>query len=82
MDKSNTNSEKIFVNNNINIKNIEKLPQVKMSDLSIILYLHPSSEFIIRQYSNEKKLEMYCESLEKDDIIIPQVVCFISFEHF
>ena len=37
MHKSNTNSEKIFDNNNENIKTIEKLPQVKLSDSSLIL---------------------------------------------
>ena len=51
MYKSNTNSEKIF-DNNENIKTIEKLPQIKISDLSIILYLHHCSEVVIRQYSN------------------------------
>ena len=56
MDKSNSNSEKIFDNNNENIKTIEKLPQFKISDLSIILYLHHFSEVIIRQYSNVKSL--------------------------
>ena len=52
MHKSNTNSEKIFDNNNGNIKTIEELPQVKLSDSSIILYLHYYSEVVIRQYSN------------------------------
>ena len=52
MDKSNTNSEKIFDNNNENIKTIKKLPQVKISDLSITLYLHHCSEVIIRHCSN------------------------------
>ena len=54
MEKSNANSEKIFDNNNENIKTIEKLSQVKISELSIILYLHHYSEIIIRQYSNVK----------------------------
>ena len=54
MDKSNTNTEKIFDNDNENIKTIEKLPQVKRSDLSIILYLHHCIEVIVRQYSNVK----------------------------
>ena len=54
MHKSNTNSEKIFDNNNENIKTIEKLPQVKMSDSSIILYLHYCNEVNIHQYSNVK----------------------------
>ena len=54
MDKSNTNSEKIFDNNNENIKTIGKLLQVKISDSSVILYLHYCSEVIIRQYSNVK----------------------------
>ena len=80
MHKSNTNSEKIFDNNNENIKTIEKLPQVKISDSSIILYLHYCSEVIIRQYSNVKI--RYSESLEKDDKVTPQVVCFISLEQF
>ena len=44
MHKSNTNSEKIFDNNDGDIKTIEKLPQVKLSDSSIILYLHHYSE--------------------------------------
>ena len=54
MHKSNTNSEKIFGNNNENIKTIEKLPEVKLSDSSIILYLHHYSEVAICQYSNVK----------------------------
>ena len=54
MDKSNTNLEKIFDSKNENIKTIEKFPQVKISDLSIILYLHHCSEVIISQYSNVK----------------------------
>ena len=55
MHKSNTNSEKIFDNNNENIKTVEKLLQVKISDSSIILYLHYCSEVIIRQYSTKIK---------------------------
>ena len=54
MHKSNTNSEEIFDNNDEDIKTIEKLPQVKLSDSSIILYLHHYSEVVIRQYSNVK----------------------------
>ena len=54
MHKSNTNSEKIFDNDNENIKTIEKLPQVKLSDSSIILYLHHYNEVVIRQYFNVK----------------------------
>ena len=54
MHKSNANSEKIFDNNNENIETIEKLPQVKISDSSIILYLHYCSEVNIHQYSNVK----------------------------
>ena len=54
MHKSNTNSEKIFDNNNENIKTIEKLPEVKLSDSPIILYLHHYSEVVIRQYFNVK----------------------------
>ena len=54
MDKSNTNSDKIFDNNNENIKTTERLPQVKISNLSIIAYLHHCSEVIICQYSNAK----------------------------
>ena len=54
MHKSNTNSEKIFDNNDEDIKIIEKLPRVKLSDSSIILYLHHYSEVAIRQYSNVK----------------------------
>ena len=38
MHKSTTNSEKIFDNNRENIKVIEKLPQVKISDSSIMEY--------------------------------------------
>ena len=52
MHKSNTNSEKIFDNNDENIKTFEKLLQVKISDTSIILYLNYCSEVVIRQYSN------------------------------
>ena len=51
MHKHNTNSEKMFDNNNENLKIIEKLSQVKISDSSIILYLHYCSEVIICQYS-------------------------------
>ena len=51
---SNTNSEKIFDNNDEDIKTIEKLPQVKLSDSSIILYLYHYSEVVIRQYCNVK----------------------------
>ena len=54
MRKSNTNSKKIFDNNNENIKIIEKLLQVKTSDSSITLYLHYCSEVNIHQYSNVK----------------------------
>ena len=54
MHKSNTNSEKIFDNNNENIKTIEKLLQVKISDSTMILYLHYCSEVNIHQYSNVK----------------------------
>ena len=82
MHKSNTNLEKIFDNNNENIKISEKLSQVKISDSSIHLYLNHCSEVIICQYSNVKKLEMYSKSLEKDCKVTPQVVCFISLEHF
>ena len=55
MHKCNTNSETVFDNNDEDIKTIEKLPQVKLSDSSVILYLHPYSEVVIRQYSNVKK---------------------------
>ena len=48
------NLEKIFGNNNENIKTTEKLSQVKISDSSIILYLYYCSKVIIRQYSNVK----------------------------
>ena len=54
MGRPNINLDKLFDNNNENIKTIERLPQVKISDLSIILYLHHCSEVIIRQYSNVK----------------------------
>ena len=54
MHKSNTSSEKLFDKNNENIKTIEKLPQVKISDSSIILCLHYYSEVNIHQYSNVK----------------------------
>ena len=54
MHKFNTISEKIFDINNENSKTIEKLPQVNMSDSSIILFLHYCSEVNIYQYSNVK----------------------------
>ena len=54
MDKSNINTEKIFDDNNEDIKSIDKPSQVKILDLSIILYLHHCSEVVIRQYSNVK----------------------------
>ena len=54
MHKPNTDSEKIFDNNNENNKAIEKLVQIKISDSPIILYLHYCSKVIIPQYSNVK----------------------------
>ena len=57
MDKSSTTSEKVFHNTNKNIKTIENLPQIKISDLSTILYLNHCSEFIIRQFPNVNTLE-------------------------
>ena len=54
MGESSTNLDKSFDNNNENIKTIEILPQVKISDLSIILCLHHCSEGIICHYSNVK----------------------------
>ena len=36
--KSSRNSSQIFDNNNENIKTIEKIPQVKISDSSITLF--------------------------------------------
>ena len=54
MGKSSTNLSKFFGNNNENIKTIERLPQVKLTDLSIILHLNHCSEGIIRHYSNVK----------------------------
>ena len=47
MDKSNTNLEEIFDNDDENIKTIEKLPQIKISDLSTILYLHHCSDLFV-----------------------------------
>ena len=52
MHKSNTNSEKIFDNNNENINTVKRLLQIEILDSSIILYLHYCGEVIIRQYSN------------------------------
>ena len=72
MHKHNTNSEKIFDNNNENVKTIEKLPQVKISDSSIILYLHYCSEVVICQYS--ENIGKYSKSLEKDDKVTSQIV--------
>ena len=54
MGKSNINTEKIFDDNNEDIKSIDKPSQVKISDLSVTLYLHHCSEVVIRQYSNVK----------------------------
>ena len=54
MHKSKTSSEKIFDNNDEDIKTIQNLPQVKLSDSPIILYLDHYSEVVIRQYSNVK----------------------------
>ena len=79
MDKSNTNSEKVFDNNNENIETIEKLPQIKISDLSTILYLHHCSEFIIRQYPNVKSCNSW--ALENVDKVTLQVVCFVPLGH-
>ena len=47
-------SRQIFDNNNENIKIIGKPRQMKIPDLSTILYLHHCSEVIIRQYPNVK----------------------------
>ena len=47
MHKYNPKLEKIFDNNNENIKITKKLLQVKISDSSIILYLHHCSKAII-----------------------------------
>ena len=82
MHKSNANSEKILDNNNENIKTVEKFLQVKISHSSKILYLHYCSEVIIRQYSYVIKKTLHSKSFEKDDKVTPQVVCFISLEHF
>ena len=54
MNKSNGKPEKIFDNNNENIKSTKKPPQIKISDLSTILYLHHRSEFTICKYPNVK----------------------------
>ena len=54
MGKSSTKLDKLFDNNNETIKTIERLPQVKISNLSIILCLHHCGEVIIRHYSNVK----------------------------
>ena len=54
MGKSNTNFDKLFDNNNGNIKAIERFPHIKISNLSIILYLLHCSEVVIPQYSNVK----------------------------
>ena len=40
MNKSNTNSEKIFDNSNENIKTIKKRPEIKISDPFRSLHLH------------------------------------------
>ena len=81
MHKSN-NLEKLSDNNNENIKTVEKLLQVEILDSSIILYLNYCSEVIIRQYSNVIKKSIASKSLEKDDKVTPQVIYFISLEHF
>ena len=65
MHKSNTNSEKIFDNNDEDIKTIEKLPQVKLSDSSIILYLYHYSEVVIRQVFQRKKIRNVHQIIEK-----------------
>ena len=78
MHKSNTNSEKIFDNDNKNIKTVERLLQVKISDSSIILYLHFCKEVTICQYYNVIKKALHSKSLEKDGKATPQVVCFVS----
>ena len=51
---NNKEQDKPFDGNNENIKTIERLPQVKLLDLSIILYLHHCSEVVICQSSNVK----------------------------
>ena len=70
MHRSNTNSKKIFDNNNENIKTVKKLLQAKISDSSITLYLLYCSEVIIRQYSNVIKTKsLRSKSLEKDETV-------------
>ena len=58
MDKSSNNSDKLFDNNNKNIKNIKRLPQVKVLNLSIIQFLNHCDEGIICQYFNMKRKRM------------------------
>ena len=73
----------MFNNNDANIKTNIVLPQVKISDLFIILYLHHCSQ--PSHYSpiiQCEKLKTYKTSLENDDKVTPQVVCFIFLEHF
>ena len=56
MEKSNTNAKKILDKSNENIRTNEKVPQVKISDLSIVIYCSKSYYSSIFQ---RKKLEMY-----------------------
>ena len=56
MEKSNTNSKKILDKSNENIRTNEKVPQVKISDLSTVIYCSKSYYSSIFQ---RKKLEMY-----------------------
>ena len=54
MGKSSTKFGKLFDNNDKNIKTMGRLPQVKISDLSMILSSHHYSEVIICHFSNVK----------------------------
>ena len=69
MHKSNTNSEKIFDNNDEDIKTVEKLPQVKLSDSSIIL--HNST---ISNSSISKTKDFFKKKDEYPSLIISEII--------
>ena len=71
MHKSNTNSEKIF-DNNENIKTIEKLSQVIHNSIFALLQRSYYSSI-----SQCKKIALCSKSLENDDKVTTQVACFI-----
>ena len=78
MHKSNANSEMIFDNNNEK-DHRKKNQNIRFIDNFMFTLLQE------RYYSSifqRNKLALYSKSLEKDDKVTSQAVCFISLEKF